>query len=207
MEEVLDVHSREYDPDRPVVCYDESPKQLIGEVRRPYIGEDGTRYEDCEYTRNGTVDLVMVVEPLGGRREVLVRDSHDAATWAGNMAMIVEEMYPRAPKVTLVMDNLSSHRTYNLYKVFPPERAKRIKDRMEVVYTPKHGSWLNIAECELSVLSRQALKKRIPTKEVLGDKVKTWTDNRNRAQKNVDWQFTTKDARRKLKRLYPSVLT
>ena len=207
MEEVLEVYAREYDPARPVVCYDESPKQLIGEVRRPYIGEDGVKYEDCEYRRNGTVDLVMAIEPLGGRREVLVRETHDAATWALNMAMIVEEMYPRARKVTLVMDNLSSHRIYNLYKVFPPERAKRIKDRMEIVYTPKHGSWLNIAECELSVISRQALNKRIPTKEELELQVKTWADNRNKAQKNVDWQFTTKDARTKLKRLYPTVLT
>lgn len=207
MEEVLDVYSRPYGPERPVVCFDESPKQLIGEVRRPYIGEDGAKYEDCEYRRNGTADLLMVVEPLGGRREVLVRDRHDAATWARTMETIVEKMYPRARKVTLVMDNLSSHKTYNLYRAFPPEKAKRIKDRMEIVYTPKHGSWLNIAECELSVVSRQALKKRIPTKKELEAQVRTWSENRNNAQKGVDWQFTTEDARTKLKRLYPTVLT
>lgn len=150
---------------------------------------------------------MMIVEPLGGRREVLVRENHNGVTWALIIAYIVEQMYPNALKVTIVMDNLSSHKVHNLYNVFNPQRVRAIRDRLEIVYTPKHGSWLNIAECELSVLSRQALKQRFATKQELETQVNAWYANRNNAQKGVDWQFKTKDARVKLKKLYPTILT
>jgi transposase len=207
MEDVLDVYSRPYDKEYPVVCFDESPKQLVSELRKPYIGKDGVKYEDCEYKREGAAELMMITEPLGGKREVLVREDHTGITWALIMAYIVETMYPAAKIVTIVMDNLSAHKIHNLYKVFDPIRARAIRDRLAIVYTPKHGSWLNIAECELSVLSRQALKKRFASKEELEKQVKAWEVQRNDLQKGVDWQFTTKDARIKLKNLYPTVLT
>ena len=207
MEDVLEVYARPYDAENPVVCFDESPKQLVSELRQPYIGKDGIKYEDCEYKREGAAELMMIAEPLGGRREVLVREDHTGITWALIIAYIVETMYPTAKVVTLVMDNLSSHRIHNLYKVFEPARARAIRDRLEIVYTPKHGSWLNIAECELSVLSRQALKKRFASKEELEKQVQIWASERNNLQKGVDWQFTSDDARIKLKRLYPTVLT
>ena len=165
------------------------------------------KYEDCEYKREGAAELIMITEPLGGKREVLVRDDHTGITWAFLIAYIVETMYPEAKIVTLIMDNLSSHKIHNLYKVFEPERARTIRDRLEIVYTPKHGSWLNIAECELSVLSRQALKQRFASKEELTQQVQAWTSKRNELQKGVDWQFTTNDARIKLKKLYPTILT
>jgi transposase len=207
MEDVLDVYSRPYDEERPVVCFDESPKQLVSELRKSYIGKDGIKYEDCEYKREGAAELMMITEPLGGKREVLVRENHTGITWALIIAYIVETMYPAAKVVTVVMDNLSAHKIHNLYKVFEPERARAIRDKLEIVYTPKHGSWLNIAECELSVLSRQALKKRFASKEALEKQVKAWAAQRNNLQKGVDWQFTTNDARVKLKKLYPILLT
>ena len=207
MEDVLDVYERPYDMEYPVVCFDESPKQLVSEVRKPYIAKDGVKYEDSEYKREGAAELIMITEPLGKRREVLVKDDHTGITWAIIMAYIVETMYPTAKIITLVMDNLSSHKVHNLYKVFEPARARKIRDRLEIVYTPKHGSWLNIAECELSVLSRQALKKRFASKTELEKQVQAWASKRNDLQKGVDWQFTTEDARIKLKKLYPTLLT
>lgn len=206
MEEVLEVYARAYDENYPVVCYDESPKQLVSEVRMPYMDEKGVKYEDSEYQREGAAEIVMMVEPLGKRRETRVQDDHKGDTWAENMAYIAEEMYAQATKITVVMDNLSSHRKYNLYNIFEPERARTILNKIEFVYTPKHGSWLNIAECELSVLSRQALKGRFPTKEELEKQVNKWANDRNNAQKGVDWQFKNADARIKLKRLYPTIL-
>lgn len=203
----MDAYARPYDENNPLVCFDESPKQLVSELREPYMGKDGVKYEDCEYKREGAAELMMITEPLGGRREVLVKEKHDGATWATTIAFIVEQMYASAHKVTLVMDNLSSHKVHNLYKVFSPGRARAIRDRLEIIYTPRHGSWLNIAECELSVLSRQALQKRFASKEELEAQVKAWATDRNSKQKGVDWQFTTQDARVKLKRLYPTVLT
>jgi len=207
MEDVLEVYSRPYDENNPVVCLDESPKQLVSELRSSYIDKNGVKHEDYEYAREGAAELVMIVEPLGKRREVLVRDNHNGLTWALIVAYIVEQLYPDAQLVTLVMDNLSSHKIHNLYKAFQPERARKIMKRLEIVYTPKHGSWLNIAECELSVLSRQALQKRFPTKEILQEQVEAWTNNRNNKQMGIDWQFTTQEARIKLKKLYPTVLT
>jgi len=206
MEDVLEVYSRPYDKNSPVICFDESPKQLVSELRVPYIDKHGVKHEDSEYKREGAAELMMIVEPLGAYREVLVKESHDGITWASIIAYIVEELYAHAQKVALVMDNLSSHKVHNLYNIFSPERARAIMKRLEIVYNPKHGSWLNIAECELSVLSRQALSKRFPTKEELESQVQAWGNNRNNEQKGVDWQFTTEKARIKLKRLYPTIL-
>jgi len=207
MEDVLEVYARPYCPKHPVVCMDESPKQLVSELRKPYMDKHGVMHQDSEYKREGATELVMITEPLGGRREVRIEDNHNGITWAIIVAYIVEQMYPQADLVTLVMDNLSSHKVHNLYKVFEPQRARAIMKRLEIVYTPKHGSWLNIAECELSVLSRQALQKRFATKQEVKEQVEAWMKDRNEKQKGVDWQFTTNDARTKLKKLYPTILT
>ena len=206
MEDVLEVYARPYDKDYPVVCYDESPKQLVSEIRQSYIDRKGVKHEDCEYKREGAAEIVMIVEPLGQHREVFIDDDHKGCTWANHMGYIAEQLYPDAKKVTVVEDNLSSHKKHNLYNVFEPQRARAIIDKIEFVYTPKHGSWLNIAECELSVLSRQALNNRFENKGVLEKTVKAWVIDRNAAQKGVDWQFKTADARIKLKKLYPTVL-
>jgi transposase len=210
MEDILAVYARPYDPKHRVVCFDESPQQLVSELRTSYIDKKGVKYEDCEYQREGSADIFMLVEPLGKRREVVVEDGHNGIIWAKKMAYIAEDMYAqekeKVDKITVVMDNLSTHKKHNLYNVFAPQRARDIIDKLEFVYTPKHGSWLNIAECELSVLSRQALDTRFPTKEALNAQVRAWAKNRNNKQKGVDWQFKTKDARIKLKRLYPTIL-
>ena len=207
MEDVLEVYARPYDGKCPTVCFDESPKQLVSEIRESYIDEKGVKYEDSEYKREGAAEIFMIVEPLGGRREVFVEENHTGITWAKKMAYIAEEMYPNADKITVIMDNLSAHKKHNLYNAFEPERARAILNKIEFVYTPKHGSWLNIAECELSVLSRQALDKRFATREEVKLQIESWANNRNNKQKGVDWQFKAKDARIKLKRLYPTVLT
>lgn len=206
MEDVLEVYARPYDVAYPVVCYDESPKQLVSEIRQSYMNTKGVVHEDCEYQREGAAEIVMIVEPLGQRREIFVETDHKGNTWANRIAYIAEQMYPNAKKITLVEDNLSSHKKYNLYNIFSPERARAIINKIDFVYTPKHGSWLNIAECELSVLSRQALNSRFSNKEVLEKRVKEWEKDRNTAQKGVDWQFKAADARTKLKKLYPTVL-
>lgn len=207
MEEVLDVYARPYDPDHPVVGLDESPKQLIGERRESFTDSTGVEHIDYEYTREGTVDLYMIVEPLAGRREVLVKDHHTRLDWAEVIAHVVEDMYPTAKKLTLVQDNLSAHKKSALYELFEPERARAILEKIEFVYTPKHGSWLNVAECELSVLTRQGLKERIDNKDEMIRQTTAWYEARNDKTAKVDWQFTTKDARIKLKRLYPSITT
>lgn len=207
MEEVLDVYARPYDANYPVVCYDESPKQLVSAIRSSYIDDKGVKYEDSEYKREGAAELVMITEPLGGHRRVFVQDDHAGITWAKNMGYIAEQMYADAERISVVQDNLSSHKKHNLYKVYPAQRARAIINKLEFVYTPKHGSWLNIAECELSVLSRQALKGRFDSKPALQHQVQAWYEDRNEQQKGVDWQFTTPDARIKLKRLYPTLLT
>jgi hypothetical protein len=206
MEDVLEVYARPYNADNPVVCYDESPKQLVSEIRKSYMDDKGVKYEDCEYQREGAAEIVMIVEPLGKRREVFIEDDHKGNTWAKMMGYIAEQMYPDAKKITVVEDNLSSHKKYNLYNVFEPQRARAIIDRIEFIYTPKHGSWLNIAECELSVLSRQALNIRFGSKSALENQVFQWVKQRNDSQKGVLWQFKTADARIKLKKLYPTVL-
>jgi transposase len=207
MEDVLEVYALPYDEKHPVVCIDESPKQLVKEVRAPYMDEKGVKYEDTEYERAGAAEVFMIVEPLGQRREIFVDEDHKGTTWAKNIAYVVEEMYPEAEMITVVLDNLSAHKRQNLYKVFEPARARAIINKINFVYTPKHGSWLNIAECELSVLSRQALDKRFADKEELEKQAIEWAQDRNNRQKGVDWQFKIDDARIKLKRLYPTVLT
>jgi len=204
MEQVLDVYERPYDPLYPVVNLDESPKQLISETRNKFMDSKGTVYEDYEYKREGVVDMYMIVEALAGRREVHVEDNHSGLTYAKIIAYIVEEMYKDAIKVTVIEDNLSAHKLACLYELYEPQRARAIIRKLEIVRTPKHGSWLNIAECELSVLIRQGIKKRTPSKEALEADVKAWYERRNEKQKKVNWQFRTKDARVKLKNLYPS---
>ncbi len=207
MERVLEVYKRPYDPRRPVICLDESPKQLISETRRPIIRADGVVLADYEYKREGVCDIYLACEPLVGKRYVSVEDNHNRLTWAKIVADLLENKYPDAEKITLVEDNLSAHKPSALYELFEPERAKRILDKIEFVFTPKHGSWLNIAEIELSALSRQALDERTPTKEKLVERVSQWETQRNNKSVGVDWQFTTADARIKLKRLYPSIIT
>lgn len=204
MEEGLDVYVQPYDPLRPKVCLDESPRQLIGERRESFIDAPGVTHVDDEYTREGTAEIYMVVEPLGGRREVLVKDHHTRLDWAEVVAHVVEEMYPHAQKITLIQDNLSAHKKSALYELFPPERARAILEKLEFVFTPKHGSWLNIAEIELSVLTRQGLQTRVASKEELIRQCTEWYETRNGKMTPVDWQFTTQEARIKLKRLYPS---
>lgn len=204
MEKVLTIYERAYDPLYPVVNLDESPKQLISETRETFMDSKGILHEDFEYKREGVVDMYMITEALAGRREVLIEDNHKATTYAKVIAHIVEQMYSKAKKITLIEDNLSAHKLSALYDVYEPQRAQAIIAKLEVVRTPKHGSWLNIAECELSVLIRQGLKKRTPTKEALQKDVRAWYEKRNEQQKKVDWQFTTKEARIKLKHLYPS---
>lgn len=201
----MDVYERPYNREHPVVNLDESPKQLISQVRKAFSDSKGTQYQDYEYKREGVVDLYMIVEALGGRREVLVKDNHTSQTYAQVVAHIVEDIYPDAKRITLVEDNLSAHKLAALYEIYEPERARSIIEKLEIVRTPKHGSWLNIAECELSVLTRQGLGKRVPDKETLCQQVESWYSQRNRNQTKVNWQFTTKEARVKLKRFYPAI--
>lgn len=198
------MYERPYDPEHPVVNLDEAPKQLISQVRKTFSDSKGIEYQDYEYKREGVADMYMMVEALGGRREVLVKEDHTSQTYAKVIAHIVEDMYPNARKITLVEDNLSAHKLAALYEIYEPEKARSIVEKLEVVRTPKHGSWLNIAECELSILTRQGLEKRVPDKQTLEQQVTAWYSQRNSKQAKVDWQFTTKDARVKLKRLYPS---
>lgn len=207
MEQVLDVYARPYDPRWPVVCLDEARKQLISQARQPFTSADGVLHVDYAYKREGTRTLFMLCEPLGGYREVLVQESQDRLTWARVVAHLVEERYPDAARITLVEDNLSAHTTKALYEVFEPERARSIVRKLEIVATPVHGSWLNIAEIELSVLVRQGLCRRIGDAGELEREVAAWQEERNAKQRGVDWPFTTADARVKLKRLYPSIIT
>jgi transposase len=203
MEDVLDTYEKPYDPEYPVVNLDESPKQLIEHISTPHYGSDGTVYQDYEYKRNGTVSMYMIIEALRGYREVLVKDDHTALTYADVIIHICRDLYPDAKQITLVEDNLSAHKLAALYEKLPPEQARQMIQRINIVRTPKHGSWLNIAESELSVLTRCGIKKRTPTKELLIEQVNAWQTKRNQQASKVDWQFTTEDARIKLKRLYP----
>jgi transposase len=205
MEQVLDVYQRPYDEQYPVVCLDESPKQLISESRAPLKASNGVTLYDSEYLRHGVVQLYMLFEPLAGKRKVEVRDSNNRLEWAKIVADLVENQYATATKITLVQDNLKAHKPAAMYEVFEPARAKAILDKIEFVFTPKHGSWLNMAEIEFSVLKRQAIKNRIPDKETLEKKVNLWQEKRNQKQIKANWQFTTKDARVKLKKLYPTL--
>jgi hypothetical protein len=206
MEEVLEVYQRSYDATHPVVCLDEARRQLVSETKESFTDKQGVVHQDYEYKREGVVEVFMVAEPLAGQRQVVVTKDHSSKEWAKVVGRIVEEWYPQAIKITLVQDNLSAHRKAALYEVFPPAQARQILSRLEFVFTPKHGSWLNIAEIELSVLTRQALSKRIATQELFEQQVQDWVKQRNDKRAKVDWQFKTKDARIKLKRLYPSII-
>ena len=204
MEDVLDVYHRPYDEKRPLVCLDEASKQLIGEVIEPIPAEPGQpeRY-DSEYTRHGTANLFMVSEPLAGWRAVKVTERRTSLDFAEVVRWLVEEVHEEAEKVVLVMDNLNTHKLASLYEAFPPEQARRIAERLEIHHTPKHGSWLNMAEIELSVLARQCLARRIETREELEQEVAAWEEERNERSVEIRWRFTTADARIKLRRLYP----
>jgi hypothetical protein len=206
MEDILDVYHRPYDPDVPVICMDESSKQLIGDVAQPIPAAPGHPVLlDHEYVRNGVAEIFLEVEPLAGRRHVEVTEHRGRREWADFVRGMLDERYPTAKKVVLVMDNLNTHGTASLYERFPAEEARRLAERLEIHYTPKHGSWLDIAEIELSVLARQCLDRRIETIETLKSEVQNWNFDRNNRQTKVKWQFTCADARVKLRRLYPSL--
>jgi hypothetical protein len=205
MERVLDVYKRPLDPLHPVVCMDESPKQLIGEVRPPVPASPGQpAKQDYEYRRVGVCNIFLACEPLAGKRLVTITERKTKRDWAVFLEQIAGH-YCNADKITLVMDNLNTHEPGALYEAFPPEKAKALWDRFEFVYTPKHGSWLNMAEIELNVLTGQCLNRRIDDIEVARKEVNAWQKHRNNRQAKVNWQFTTKDARIKLSRLYPTL--
>ena len=206
MEDVLDVYERPQDLNCPVVNMDEQPVQLVKEIRQPLEAEPGQpRRYDHEYERAGTASIFLFTEALAGWRQVSVRPQRTAVDWAQELAALLEERYAQAEKVILICDQLNTHVIASLYKAFPPEKARRLAQRLEIHYTPKHGSWLNIAECELSVLTRQCLRTRTASVAALVRKVTPWARDRNARQRGVNWQFRTKDARIKLKRLYPEV--
>jgi DDE superfamily endonuclease len=204
MEDVLEVYHRPYDEKRPLVALDEASKQLVGEVVQPLPPEPGQPERfDYEYVRNGTANLFMVSEPLLGWRAVHVTERRTAQDFAEVLRWLVEDVHPDAEKVVLVMDNLNTHKVASLYEAFPPEQARQIAERLEIHHTPKHGSWLNVAEIELSVLARQCLDRRIGDAGELRREVGVWEDDRNERAVEVRWRFTTADARIKLCRLYP----
>jgi transposase len=205
MEKVLDVYKRPYDEDNPVVCMDESPKQLISEARPSLPMKPGQEArKDYEYIRHGMVNVFMANEPLKGKRMVDVTDHKIKKDWAKFMKRIAE-LYPNAKKITVVMDNFKTHVASAFYETFEPEEAKRLWDRFEFIYTPKHGSWLNMAEIELHVLNGQCLNRHISKKEKIIEEVDAWQNHRNNKESSINWQFTTKESRIKLKRLYPSI--
>jgi hypothetical protein len=206
MEDVLDVYTRPLDPKRPLVCMDEVSKQLVGEVRPPLPPRPGDPERfDAEYVRNGVANIFAVCEPLVGRRAFTVTDRRTKVDWAHLIKDLVDVRHPQAEKIVLVMDQLNTHDPASLYEAFPPAEAKRIADKLEIHHTPKHGSWLNIAEIELSVLSRQCLDQRIPDISTLKQEVHAHQNRRDARGSKVNWRFTTADARIKLKRLYPSI--
>ncbi|RME36217.1 MAG: IS630 family transposase [Planctomycetota bacterium] len=206
MEDVLEVYHRPYDARRPVVCMDETPKQLIGEVRPPQPGRRGraSRY-DVEYVRNGTANVFLAFEPLAGRRHVRVTDTRTRRDWARFMQELLDGPYAQAERVVLVMDQLNTHSIASFYEAFEPGEARRLAERLEIHDTPKHGSWLNMAEIELSALGRQCLDRRIPEKTRMEEQVHAWTKKRNSTRTRVNWRFTTQDARIRLRTLYPSI--
>jgi hypothetical protein len=206
MEDVLDVYTRPYDPRFPVVCMDEQPRQLIKETHEVIPGAPGRPERvDHEYERAGTAENFLFTEPLAGWRKVNVRERRTKVDWAEETRELLEVDYPEAEKVVLVCDNLNTHTMGSLYEAFEPAQARRLATRLEIHHTPKHGSWLNIAESELSVFTRQCLHRRVPEVGVLRAQARHWYRERNARQKGVDWQFTTDDARIKLHRLYPQI--
>ena len=209
MEDVLEIYKRPYDPRYPQICMDEKPLQLLADYRRRIRAIPGSVEKiDSEYVRKGTCSIFLFTEPLGGWRMAEAYEHRTKHDWAHNVKYLLDEVYPDVEKVILVMDNLNTHSISSLYATYPPAEALRLASRLELHYTPKHGSWLNIAECELSVLSSQCLgKRRIDNLADLNQELRSWQTDRNASQKGVDWQFTTEDARCKLKRLYPVIMT
>ena len=207
MEDVLDVYTRPFKAGHVLVCMDEASKQQIKEVRPPVPQAPGRDYRyDAEYQRNGVSNLFMFFAPLDSWRHVEVTDQRTAVDWAREVRHLVDDHFPKAEKIVLVMDNLNTHSPSSLYDAFSPQEAKRILDKLEIHYTPKHGSWLNMAEIELSVVARQCLSRRIPDQQTLRQEVTAWEKARNADGATVDWRFNTDTARVKLKRLYPSVV-
>jgi hypothetical protein len=207
MEDVLDVYTRPYDGERVLVCMDETTKQHIMEVRPPVEASPGQAYRyDAEYQRNGVSNLFLFFAPLKGWRHLEVTDQRTKADWAKAVRQLVDDHLPGVQKIVLVMDNLNTHSPSSLYEAFRPEEAKRILDRLEIHYTPKHGSWLNMAEMELSILGRQCLSRRIPDQQALRHEVGAWEKIRNETGSTIDWRFTAADARIRLKKLYPSLV-
>lgn len=204
----MEVYSRPYDPIKPVICMDEKPFQLLGEVREPLPAKPGkVEKVDNEYIREGTCSIFIFTEPLAGWRYAEAFEHRTKKDWANRVKWVLDNQYPDAEKVVLVMDNLNTHVISSFYETFPPEEAFRLAQRLEIHYTPKHGSWLDIAEIELSALAAQCLgNRRIPSIEVLNKELSVWETRRNANQKGVDWHFTTNEARSKLKRLYPVIL-
>ncbi len=206
MEDVLEVYHRPHDPARPVVCVDETSKQLISETRVPIKAAPGRAARfDYEYRRNGTANLFMMFSPLEGWRRVEVTDRHTAVDYAQVLKELADVDFPAAEKIVLVQDNLNTHTPASLYQAFPAAEARRLVERFEWHYTPKHGSWLDMAESELAVLSTQCLDRRIPDKQTLLEEVDAWQNERNKNHAKADWLFTTANARVKLKRLYPAL--
>ena len=202
----MEVYQRPYDPKRPQVCLDEASKQLIAETRLPVSAAPGrAAREDYEYVRNGTVNLFMMFEPLAGRRHVRMTDRRTKKDFAEAIKELSDERYPDAEKIVLVMDNLNTHSPASLYEAFEPSEARRLAEKLEVHYTPKHGSWLDMAEIELGIMNRQCLNRRLNDAATLRREVAAWENNRNQRSTKVNWRFTTADARVKLRRLYPSI--
>lgn len=206
MEDVLEVYHRPHDPQRPLICFDEGTKQQVKETRLPIPAQAGqVRREDYEYERNGTSNLFMLFAPLESWRHVTITDHRTRVDWAWCVRDLVDVHFPDAERLVIVMDNLNTHQLASFYEAFPPAEARRLAEKVEIHYTPKHGSWLNMAEIELSVLSRQCLNRRIPDQPTLIHEVAAWEARRNAEATSVNWHFTTADARIKLKRLYPSI--
>jgi len=206
MEDVLEVYHAPYDPLFPLVCMDESNKPLVGEVHAPLgVAPGRGQILDHEYVRNGVAEIFLEIEPLAGRRHVAITERRTRKDWAAFIKAMLDERYPQATKVRLVLDNLNTHSTASLYEAFAPEEARRLARRLEIHYTPKHGSWLNVAEIELSALNTQCLNRRIPDIALMRTEVAAWERDRNNRAAKIDWRFTTEDARIKLKRLYPKL--
>lgn len=204
MEDVLELYAEPYDPTRPVVCFDEACKELRGDVAEPIPPAPGSpAKQDYEYTRHGTANLFVIVEPRAGRRHITVTERRTASDFAAQMKRLCDEMYPEAATIRVVLDNLNTHAIGSLFATYPPEEAWRLARRLEFHFTPKHASWLNMAECELSVLSRQCLERRLSSREAVAAEVGPWEEARNRAGVRLVWSFRVADARRKLAHLYP----
>lgn len=204
MEDILDIYEMPYDPEIPVVCMDEKPYQLLGETREPLLMRPGDTLKiDSEYIRNSTCSIFVFVEPLGGVRHVSVREHRTAVDWAEEIRYLTDVSYPDRNKIILVMDNLNTHALSSLYKAFPAPEARRIAKRLEIHYTPKHGSWLDVAEIELNVMTRQCLSRRIEGIDLLCQELSAWESDRNKHTACIQWQFTDEDARTKLVSLYP----